>query len=224
MVSIPWSYLDRACQGITRARQTILVDPNFLLQFGGGPYFRLLESYPWPGNIRELQNVIERSLIVCETANFSVDESRLSQQPLKKKAGSQLYLSEKVAAQEKELNRSSSARMPRTSVRTVGRSRQTGHATFDLGIEDSVTEDQQESLQDLTVERPSHGFCLTNWLGTSLTHAFKALMPRAVVHPDETLLCHRRPVLHRCQSFCSTAIAPLISPLPYSPRHQRWPG
>jgi transcriptional regulator with GAF, ATPase, and Fis domain len=64
---------------------------------------RLLESYPWPGNIRELQNVIERSVIVCETADFSVDESWLSQQPLQKKAGSQLHLSEKVAAQEKEI-------------------------------------------------------------------------------------------------------------------------
>jgi transcriptional regulator with GAF, ATPase, and Fis domain len=64
---------------------------------------RLLESYPWPGNIRELQNVIERSVIVCETANFSVDESWLSQQPFEKTAGSQLYLSEKVAAQEKEI-------------------------------------------------------------------------------------------------------------------------
>src|SRR6266853_2034386 len=64
---------------------------------------RLLESYPWPGNIRELQNVIERSVIVCETANFSVDESWLSQQPLEKTAGSQLYLSEKVAVQEKEI-------------------------------------------------------------------------------------------------------------------------
>jgi PAS domain S-box-containing protein len=39
---------------------------------------RLLEAYPWPGNIRELQNVIERSIIVCETENFSVDESWLS--------------------------------------------------------------------------------------------------------------------------------------------------
>jgi transcriptional regulator with GAF, ATPase, and Fis domain len=35
----------------------------------------LLQSYPWPGNIRELQNVIERSVIMCETENFSVDES-----------------------------------------------------------------------------------------------------------------------------------------------------
>jgi PAS domain S-box-containing protein len=64
---------------------------------------QVLQSYPWPGNIRELQNVIERSVIVCETANFSVDESWLSQQPVKKSAGSQLYLSEKVAAQEKEI-------------------------------------------------------------------------------------------------------------------------
>jgi PAS domain S-box-containing protein len=64
---------------------------------------RLLESYPWPGNIRELQNVIERSVIVCETENFSVDESWLSQQSSNGKTESQLDLSEKVAAQEKEI-------------------------------------------------------------------------------------------------------------------------
>jgi formate hydrogenlyase transcriptional activator len=40
----------------------------------------LLQSYPWPGNIRELQNVIERSVILCETENFSVDETWLPQQ------------------------------------------------------------------------------------------------------------------------------------------------
>ena len=34
--------------------------------------------YSWPGNIRELQNVIERSVILCETEDFSVDESWLS--------------------------------------------------------------------------------------------------------------------------------------------------
>jgi len=63
----------------------------------------LLESYPWPGNIRELQNVIERSVIVCETENFSVDESWLSQKLPERKAESLLYLSDKVAAQEKEI-------------------------------------------------------------------------------------------------------------------------
>jgi PAS domain S-box-containing protein len=41
-----------------------------------------LESYPWPGNIRELQNVIERSLIVCETDEFTIDKSWLSSEPL----------------------------------------------------------------------------------------------------------------------------------------------
>jgi DNA-binding NtrC family response regulator len=40
----------------------------------------LLQSYPWPGNIRELQNVIERSVILCETDTFSVDESWLSRE------------------------------------------------------------------------------------------------------------------------------------------------
>ncbi len=63
----------------------------------------LLQSYPWPGNIRELQNVIERSLIVCETENFSVDESWLTRRPLATEPKSQLDLSEKLAAQEKEM-------------------------------------------------------------------------------------------------------------------------
>lgn len=44
----------------------------------------LLQSYPWPGNIRELQNVIERSVIVCETGTVSVDKSWLSRQHLAK--------------------------------------------------------------------------------------------------------------------------------------------
>jgi len=63
----------------------------------------LLQSYPWPGNIRELQNVIERSVIVCETENFSVDESWLSRRSLAFEPKSQLDLSAKLAAQEKEM-------------------------------------------------------------------------------------------------------------------------
>jgi formate hydrogenlyase transcriptional activator len=63
----------------------------------------LLRSYAWPGNIRELQNVIERSLIVCETQTFSVDESWLSRQPLPSKPKRALGLPEKLVAQEKEM-------------------------------------------------------------------------------------------------------------------------
>ena len=46
----------------------------------------LLQSYDWPGNIRELQNVIERSVILSSGDVFSVDESWLS------KESSQLFL------------------------------------------------------------------------------------------------------------------------------------
>ncbi len=38
----------------------------------------LLQSYDWPGNIRELQNVIERSVILTTGEAFSVDELWLS--------------------------------------------------------------------------------------------------------------------------------------------------
>jgi len=37
-----------------------------------------LQAYDWPGNIRELQNVVERSVIVSAGDVFSVDESWLS--------------------------------------------------------------------------------------------------------------------------------------------------
>ena len=40
----------------------------------------LLQSYDWPGNIRELQNIIERSVILSSSGEFSVDESWLSKE------------------------------------------------------------------------------------------------------------------------------------------------
>jgi transcriptional regulator with GAF, ATPase, and Fis domain len=44
----------------------------------------LLQNYDWPGNIRELQNVIERSVILNSEEVFAVDESWLSKQPARR--------------------------------------------------------------------------------------------------------------------------------------------
>ncbi len=66
----------------------------------------LLQSYAWPGNIRELQNVIERSVILCETETFSIDESWLPQQPqpfLVAKPENQIELPRRLEEQEKNM-------------------------------------------------------------------------------------------------------------------------
>ena len=63
----------------------------------------LLQAYAWPGNIRELQNVIERSVIVCDTETFSIDESWLSWQPLANEPKSRTELTRTLASQEKEM-------------------------------------------------------------------------------------------------------------------------
>jgi PAS domain S-box-containing protein len=62
----------------------------------------LLQSYPWPGNIRELQNVIERSVIVCDTETFSVDEAWLSRETPATGPASQ-PLSEQLVTHEKDM-------------------------------------------------------------------------------------------------------------------------
>jgi transcriptional regulator with GAF, ATPase, and Fis domain len=37
----------------------------------------LMQAYKWPGNIREMQNVVERGVILCDEETFSVDETWL---------------------------------------------------------------------------------------------------------------------------------------------------
>jgi transcriptional regulator with GAF, ATPase, and Fis domain len=100
----------------------------------------LLCSYPWPGNIRELQNVIERSVIMCETENFSVDKTWLAQHPLATEPKIPLDLSEKLAAEEKEMIE---AALRESSGRVFGPS---GAATK-LGIARSTLESKIRSLK-----------------------------------------------------------------------------
>ncbi len=63
---------------------------------------QLLESYPWPGNIRELQNVIERAVILSEDDAFTVDRAWL-QYDSSLAAGPIGPLAESMAEQERQM-------------------------------------------------------------------------------------------------------------------------
>jgi PAS domain S-box-containing protein len=98
----------------------------------------LLLSYPWPGNIRELQNVVERSVVVCETETFSVDESWLSRQPRAPQPTAHLDLAQ-LAVREREIIE---AALRESGGRVSGPS---GAATK-LGIPDSTLDSKIKAL------------------------------------------------------------------------------
>jgi transcriptional regulator with GAF, ATPase, and Fis domain len=102
----------------------------------------VLQSYRWPGNIRELQNVIERSVILCETEIFSIDEDWLSRQSFPAEVKSHTELPQPLLVQEKEHGGGLSERKPGLRVRANWGRSQFGNTAIDAGIEDSVPKDR----------------------------------------------------------------------------------
>jgi len=94
-----------------------------------------LESYAWPGNIRELQNVIERSVILCDSDRFAVDESWLSVKPSASRP-----LPDDLSAQERE-------RIEAALAQTRGRVSGPFGAALRLGIPASTLDSKIKSLR-----------------------------------------------------------------------------
>jgi formate hydrogenlyase transcriptional activator len=101
---------------------------------------QVLQSYPWPGNIRELQNVIERSVILCESDNFSIDDSWLPLPLPATESKRHIELPRRLEAQEKNMIEGA---LKASRGRVFG---PTGAAT-NLGIPRSTLESKIKSLK-----------------------------------------------------------------------------
>ncbi|HBP87522.1 MAG TPA: Fis family transcriptional regulator [Nitrospiraceae bacterium] len=62
----------------------------------------LFQAYDWPGNIRELQNVIERAVVLCDGDTFAVDETWLKGEQ-DQQAGPAVPLAASIAGRERDM-------------------------------------------------------------------------------------------------------------------------
>ena len=100
----------------------------------------LFNNYQWPGNIRELQNVVERSLILCDRGVFSVDENWLRSNGAPVSEGATTPLDEKLTHQEREL-------IEKALASSRGRVAGSAGAAAKLGIPPSTLESRIRALR-----------------------------------------------------------------------------
>src|SRR5271156_558417 len=96
---------------------------------------QLLEAYHWPGNIRELQNVIERALILCDSDAFFVEKAWLQAE-----AKPRVDLQPSLIHQEREL-------IEAALVKTRGRISGPDGAARRLGVPRTTLEYKIKSLR-----------------------------------------------------------------------------
>jgi transcriptional regulator with GAF, ATPase, and Fis domain len=98
----------------------------------------LLSAYQWPGNIRELQNVIERSVILCDSGVFVAEPHWFAEQHTGAH-GSRTLLNKKLGEQEREMIE---AALAETNGRVAGSS----GAAARLGVPASTLESKIRTL------------------------------------------------------------------------------
>jgi transcriptional regulator with PAS, ATPase and Fis domain len=103
----------------------------------------LLRDYPWPGNIRELQNVIERAVIVSDTSILSIDDRWLVRQRFVE-AGAKAPLDDELTAHER-------SRVEAALAASKGRVSGPTGAAVRLGIPRSTLESKIRSSKSTSI-------------------------------------------------------------------------
>ena len=108
----------------------------------GRHVLELMERYDWPGNIRELQNVIERAVILSDSETLSIDARWLIPQPTREHAPSPLPAPESatLSSRERQLIES-------TLTETRGRVSGPFGAAAKLGVPPSTLESKIKALE-----------------------------------------------------------------------------
>ena len=106
---------------------------------------RQLHSYDWPGNIRELQNVIERAVIVCRFGH-ALDRCAVALRSVPRDPAGRRLSTGTLAIQEKDAIEVALAGEQGPCGRTLRRRDPARRACVDAGVEDQGPEDRQAAL------------------------------------------------------------------------------